>query len=201
MSRKINASPTERHVGQAPDVSARDLDTMRRIVRKIGHARAHELVESVPIAKDDAAPRQERVRQCVFAVLYEMKCFHKRTSRNAFAEEISSVVQIKYGRLRKAGGIVWKVNNSSTAIKQDLHRGWNEWDEKLAAEMVKGFVWWRYTSVNPEWGFLIGGTSPNVSIEPKNPCLLIQWIDAVIDASGARAAIEQRFAENNWRNK
>jgi hypothetical protein len=203
MPRKKTSPLSERRDRQGPgvigdrSVSARDRETVRRLVIKKGLDGLAELGKSVVGATEDkrkpGAPRQLRIRQCAFAALYLMANCHKRTNQTVFASKINDTVKIKYGRrLSKDGKVVWKENNSPTAVKQDLHRGLKNYDEKLISEIAQGFMWWRFNSVKPEWGFLIGGGSPNLRIDVIDPNLLIQWIDAAIDCLGG-AAIKQRM--------
>lgn len=209
--RKKTAPLSERQVRRCSDViggrgvSARDLETVRRLVGKIGLDGLAELGKSVVDAAEEnkgkpGAPRQQRIRQSAFAALFLMENCHKRTNQTAFANTINDIVKVKYGR-RSKGKVVWIENNSPTALKQDLHRGLKNYDEKLISKIVQAFIWRRCKSVNREWGFLIGGASPNLKIDPIDPNLLIQWIDAAIDASGERGAIEQRFGYIKQRNK
>jgi hypothetical protein len=50
-------------------------------------------------------------------------------------------------------------------------------------DMMKGLVWWRFTHVNPVWGFAVSGR-PHLLVTPRKPAELIAWIDAAIKVSG-----------------
>jgi hypothetical protein len=189
--------------GLRPDVSARDLETVRRLRNRLGPERLIDIVRSLPLDptrtnRRRGAPPQAKLRQSFYAALYLIKgrvVNGRHRSLSSFASDINRVVVVRYGRINMAGGVNYKTNVSRAAVEQDLRRGLNSNDEKLIQYMIQGLIWWRYKSVNPKWIFLVGGVSPNLLIEPIKPNVLIQWIDAALHCAGVHAEIERNFTK------
>jgi hypothetical protein len=176
-------------------LSARDLDTLRRLDARYGRQRFLDLIKSMPeplSRRGPGAPSGPQLRPALFAALYGFAAAQQRTTISAFARELPAVLEIRFGRSVRNGPPNYSgPKKSATAIEQDIRRGTHS--VKLVEEWILYLIWWRMNTVNPAWGFYAGGQQQHISVRPKRPERVIGWIDAAIDAAHLRQALEKMF--------
>jgi hypothetical protein len=115
--------------------------------------------------------------------VYTLRCRTRKVTQARFAAEVNRVVQLRYARSIPVSGPSYSTYKSPRALEQDLRRELKDPDEELISEMIHALFRWRFTHIDPMWGFGISGGS-QMMFEPKRPRLLIKWIDEALIASG-----------------
>jgi hypothetical protein len=121
-----------------------------------------------------------RSRQGLLAALYLCRICQSHMTVSAFAKRLPQVVEIKYSRRTPPVYITWK---SDAALEADLRRGLQAASAKYCTVWVDFLLLWRFSHVNPHWGFG-GGPQPHLHITPKKPAEMIRWIEALIKRFG-----------------
>jgi hypothetical protein len=160
-------------------ISGRDRATLLRLLRRLGTAGLHRLIEDLPrnVYRGRGAPR-ERLRQSLAVALFVLwECRERTKFRGSFAKRIARVVEIKYAR-RPLDYEPWY--RTDEALSRDVRRGLRQLDLKEIVNSLRGLVWWRHHHVNPQWPFMIGQAGRHIVIAVRDAEVLFAWIDAAI---------------------
>ena len=180
----------------AKPLSARDLDTLRRLDARYGRQQFLELIKSMPeppSRRKPGAPQQVPLRPAFLTALYYFATCRRRTSISAFSRELPEVLEVRFGRSVANGPPQYLLlKKSIPAIEQDIRRGMQYANKKLVDKMIWFWICWRMMMVNPAWGFTIADQQ-HILVKPKRPRRVIEWIDAGIDAADARQKLEMIF--------
>jgi len=163
-----------------PQVSHRDMQTLSRLVRRIGPEAINQLIAKVQqepiISKKRGSKKQPPLRHSLLAALYYLRCYRSPVTTRYFSRAIYRIVRIRYARSFREAGPSWTESKNVTALEQDLRRAFSECDEKSMIQMIYALIWWRFTTVNPRWGFMYA-SGAHLIFEPRRPNELFRWID------------------------
>jgi hypothetical protein len=181
-------------MNSAKSPSARDLDTLRRLDARYGRQKFLELIRNMPELRSrrrPGAPKQAQLRPTLLATLYVCASLGHAIAISAFAKEISEVAELRFGRIRKGGTFTYSGRTRSrAAIEQDIRRGMMPVNRDQFQQSLCIWMCWRMTAVNSAWSFLVGSAEQSITIRPKKPKKLIEWIDSAIDAAQVRPQLQ-----------
>ena len=153
-------------------IRARDRKTLSRIVQDQGPEAVAELVKQVPLETSNrGAKKRVPLRHSMMAALYLFRRGGNHFPIRKFARDLNRCVSLRYARSVWSEGPNYTEHKNLTALEQDLRRALSVRDERTMLDMLSSVISWRFTTVNPRWGFYVFAGA-HLLFEPRQPAEL-----------------------------